>query len=113
MFQADVTDFVEAFNEVISKEYKFQEINKAIETGETAIKKSKKNSFDDLNIGHMLRPQFDEKGHFVGIQLRPDLAKIAYMQNEFDATTLRRMMKVCIYINRMVRDGKDDDFAIK
>lgn len=82
MFQADVTDFVEAFNAVISKEYKFEDINTAIGTGESAYRRPKKVA-DDLNIGHMLRPQFDERGHFVGIQLRPELAKIAYMEDEF------------------------------
>ena len=49
MFQADVTDFVEAFNAVISKEYKFEDINTAIGTGESAYRRPKKVA-DDLNI---------------------------------------------------------------
>ena len=41
------------------------------------------------------------------------MAPIMYIQNGFKFLNLRRAIKACIYINRLLKDGLDMDFNLE
>jgi hypothetical protein len=66
-----------------------------------------------VSFGDILKPVFAESGEFLGLQIRPELSKCLYMANDFSMMHLKRVIKICLYVNRMIRDGKEDDFHFK
>lgn len=133
MWKSDILEFFEAFNLVIEKEYGFAESNQFIEhdgmvaEGENADdaasttkeKKSKKKKSqgtqanNSIKFGDVLNPRFGKNGEFIGFQVRSELVRSVYVDSEFDLSHLRRIINLCIFFNKMIRDGKTDDFAIK
>ena len=66
-----------------------------------------------MNFGDVLNPRFKKNGELIGFQVRSELIQSMYLNSSFDLTHLRRILKLCIFMNKMLRDGRTDDFAIK
>ena len=49
----------------------------------------------------------------MGLQVRPSMARAIFLDSGFSLTHLKRIMKICIFVNRMMRDGRDNEFAMK
>jgi len=44
--------------------------------------------------------------------VRPELAQACYISSDCDLKALKRVVKVCSFFNRMIRDGKETDFRL-
>ena len=66
-----------------------------------------------VNFGDILKPVISERGEFLGLQLRPQLAKSVILTNEFELTHIKKILKICLFVNRLMKDGKEDEFHIK
>jgi len=54
-----------------------------------------------------------ENGEFAGFQLRPDLAKVILLKGNKNYQHIRRVLKICIFFNRMLKHGLSDDFELQ
>jgi len=41
------------------------------------------------------------------------MARSIFLDSDFSVIHLKRIMKICIYVNRLMRDGRDREFAMK
>ena len=41
------------------------------------------------------------------------MARAIFLDSDFSVIHLKRAMKICIYVNRMMRHGRDHEFAMK
>lgn len=55
----------------------------------------------------------NEQGEFIGLSIRDDLIKPLYLESDLELTQIKRAIKICTYVNRMIKDGKVDDFQLK
>jgi hypothetical protein len=70
--------------------------------------KAKKIKFAD-----MMKPIISEEGEFMGVSLRHDLANSFFETNNFDINNIKKIVKASIFINRLIKDGFNDEFYIK
>ena len=61
----------------------------------------------------MIKSVFSQNGELMGFQLRPELAPMLYANSGYDLTQLKKVIKTVMYMNRLIRDGKEDDFLVK
>ena len=61
----------------------------------------------------MVKPIFGTTGEFMGLQLRPELAKSCFMQSDYYVINIEKSMRLCAFVNRMLRDFKDYWFKIQ
>jgi hypothetical protein len=71
-----------------------------------------KKALEQVSYGDMLKPCINKAGEFVGLQVRPELARACYSSSDCDLKALKRVVKICSFVNRMMRDGKDTDFRL-
>ena len=103
------------------RQYKLEDINQIIDkqvnppapSPKAQRSQKKKTQISDVKFGDILKPNFAENGELLGFELRNELAPVLYANNDYDLVKLKRLVKVCMYINRLIRDGEKDDFHIK
>lgn len=44
--------------------------------------------------------------------MRPELAQACYISSDCDLKALKRVVRICSFVNRMMRDGKAMDFRL-
>jgi len=100
MFKSDVTEIIQGANQLISNQYGFLSPKKSAPS-------SKSVQFCDY-----LQPCFSPKGSLLGFKLREEMVKVMLMEDNFEIKLLMKLIKVCLFINRMFKDGKTDDFKM-
>ena len=123
LFEPDVKDFMVSFNEIIAAEYGFQWSNDFIGNGgkdgdpanddSNENPKQSKKEKKHIQFGDVMNPCFGITGEFLGFQMRPEMAHSVMLDSEFDVIHLKRLMKLCIHINKMFKFGRNDDFEVK
>lgn len=66
-----------------------------------------------VSFGDLLRPNFSVNGELVGFEIRSELIPVMHIGNGLEAVTLRRAIRACSYMNRILLDGRETDFALK
>jgi hypothetical protein len=64
-------------------------------------------------LGEILQPNFSRSGKLLGFNIRTELAPLFFIQSDFQFEPLRRVVKSCIYMNRLVKYGVDQEFELK
>ena len=77
-------------------------------TRKKAVKKK-----EGVRYGDILKPVIDLNGEILGFQLRTDLVKALFIESDEDPKSLERIIRACIYLNRVFRDGREADFSMK
>jgi len=121
LFKPDIQDFFSQLNLQMMRQYKLEDINQIIDkqvnppapSPKAQRSQKKKTQISDVKFGDILKPNFAENGELLGFELRNELAPVLYANNDYDLVKLKRLVKVCMYINRLIRDGEKDDFHIK
>lgn len=65
-----------------------------------------------LDMSQMLKPVLGTNGYLKGFELRTELAPLLFSQDEHNFVLLKRVIKTCIYLNRLIRDGMQEDHMI-
>lgn len=81
-------------------------------TLDVSTKKGKKKSQKVLSIKDLLIPQITSTGSFLGFKVRDDLTRVVMMQNQYDPEHLKKLLKICIYMNKLIRDGYSDEYNL-
>ena len=120
LFKPDIQDFFSQLNLQMMRQYKLEDINQVIDkqvnppaASPKTQRSPKKKGISEVKFGDILKPNFAENGELLGFELRNELAPVLYANNDYDLVPLKRLVKVCMYINRLIRDGLKDDFHIK
>jgi hypothetical protein len=61
----------------------------------------------------LIKPCIDPYGELAGFKVRNELIKALYLGNDENPVFLKRAIKVCMFLNRLLNEGKDTDFALK
>ena len=61
----------------------------------------------------MLQPVFNDLGQFCGVVLRQDLVLPLWHSNSRSMNILLKAVNVCCYINRLIRDGLEEEFNLQ
>jgi hypothetical protein len=63
-------------------------------------------------LGDVVYPMYSDSGELVGFHMRPELLLLLHVNNGFNLKILRRAIKTCNYMTRLIRYGKDQDFLL-
>lgn len=55
-----------------------------------------------VKFNDVLEPMINPNGGFAGFSIRPDLMKTLFMKNNFTIDKMKRLLKVVIYLNRIL-----------
>ena len=66
----------------------------------------------NINFGDLLYPCFKNNGQFKGFKIRGEVAKKAYLDGQYDIINLKKIVKVCCFMNKMAMNGKESDFKV-
>lgn len=114
MFKADVKDFVGAFNMVLDNHYGEQDIPDVAEGDAKAEGDAEaEENPHKVHFGDLLYPCYKKDGEFQGFRVRAELARTLYLDSKFKPGQLKRILTICIFINKMMKFGGTSDFAIK
>ena len=58
-------------------------------------------------------PTFSEDGSLLGFQVRANLAIMLFIQSEYKLLPLKRLVRMVLQINRMLREGHTKDFMVE
>ena len=119
LFEPDVKDFMVSFNDIIADEYGFSQSNEFIQNegkddpAAATDEKPKSKKDKKINFGDVMNPCFGITGEFLGFQMRTEMVHSVMAESEFDVIHLKRLLKMCIFMNKMFKFGRDDDFEVK
>ena len=65
-----------------------------------------------MPFGDIIYPCIDPEGELIGFQMRKDLLLTLHMNNKFDLRFIRRAIRACVFMTRLVREGKESDFQL-
>ena len=86
--------------------------DKVVESLEMMSTKQKVKKDKSVRSGDILKPYFDINGEFLGFKVRSELAQACFLAAGDDINYLKKVIKQCLYINRVIRDGQKDDFSL-
>ena len=66
----------------------------------------------NVSFGNLIKPNFSPTGELLGFEVRYQLVPMMFMQHDFKPIILKRAIKVCIYMNRLLLTGQRDDFVL-
>jgi hypothetical protein len=58
-------------------------------------------------------PTFSEDGSLLGFQVRADLAIMLFIQSEYELLPVKRVVRLILQMNRMLREGHATDFIVQ
>lgn len=111
LFEPEIDLFFENLNGIIEQQFQFEHIKQYLDSQGTEMpeKWAKRTvSFNDL-----IKPCIDPHGELSGFKVRHELIKAMHLGNEENPVFLKRAIKVCLFLNRLLNEGKDTDFALK
>ena len=62
---------------------------------------------------NLIKPVFTEKGGIAGFELRTELAPLVYQQDDYQFGQISRVIKTCINLNRLIKDGISNEYVLK
>ena len=104
LYKSDVAIFVENLNKIIRKSFEVDK-NVSVQIKETEIK--------PITFTDMMQPIFSDCGQILGFELRKEFVTMIYQNNDFDPKEIKKVIRHCLYINRMMTDGLQNDFFLK
>ena len=51
-------------------------------------------------------------GELVGFTLRPELIITYFINNEYDWKNVKRIIRILVFLNRLIKEGKTEDFQL-
>jgi hypothetical protein len=69
--------------------------------------KSKNNSLIGVPLGDCIKIEYNDEGEMIGFLLRPKLANLVFLKEKTDTHVLSQMLKVVIYLNRLLLKGQN------
>ena len=60
-----------------------------------------------------MQPKLSDEGEFLGFRLRSELMSSAFMSSDYNYNYLRRILKVCMFVNRLLTNGCKNEFILK
>lgn len=124
LFNSKIKEMFESFNDLMSSKYHAPKEDLPQET-ELLVEHDAKLPLDKpqeeeekpaeslVGLGDALKPVIDRSGEFKGLNVRTDMIHAMYFNHSKDPTILHRLLKICIFVNRMLQDGHTKDFALK
>ena len=65
-----------------------------------------------ISLMNMLLPLFTMNGSIKGVYMREEMAPLLFVESDYSFEQLRRVIRTCIQINRIIRDGLTQDFNL-
>lgn len=72
---------------------------------EDKSKGSKGGGLSGIPLGDCIKIEYNEDGEMIGFLLRPKLANLVFLKEKTDTLVLSQMLKVVIYLNRLLLKG--------
>jgi len=77
----------------------------AIKKNEDKSKGSNSGGLTGIPLGDCIKIEYNEEGEMIGFLLRPKLANLIFLKEKTDTHVLSQMLKVVIYLNRLLMKG--------
>ena len=102
MFEEGVEHMTNTVNNIIKKKYLDPMVNASKKIEEKA-----KSSLSGVPLGDCIKIEYNEEGEMIGFLLRPKLANLVFLKEKTDTHVLSQMLKVVIYLNRLLLKGQN------
>lgn len=87
--------------------------SKSKKTNDKKGKKPEAEEARQVPLGDLLRPVFSATGELMGVQLSCNLVPMMHKAQGYETLALKRAIKACAYINRLLAEGHREDFVMK
>ena len=77
----------------------------ALKKHEDKSKSSNGPGLTGVPLGDCIKIEYNEDGEMIGFLLRPKLANLVFLKEKTDTHVLSQMLKVVIYLNRLLMKG--------
>lgn len=94
LFEQGVEHLTNSLNDILK--------NKYIENG---FNKKSGKDLKGVPLGDCIKIEYNEEGEMVGFLLRPKLATLVFLKEKTDIHVLSQILKVVIYLNRLMQKG--------
>jgi hypothetical protein len=58
-------------------------------------------------LGDCIKIEYSEEGEMIGFLIRPKLANLVFLKDRTDTTNLGYILKIVIYLNRLLNKGQN------
>ena len=65
-----------------------------------------------LSLFDMLKVSYRDDGELLGFELRADMFPLAFELDDHQFSKIERVVRACIYLNRLLQDGLSEDFKL-
>ena len=120
LYKSRFDQYIHECNNLIVKFFKFQKMNyyaQMYDADENLPDISDQDSDDyhddKVTMRRFVKINFTKTGEVNGFELRPKMAPIIFIQNKFSLLKVKRAVRACIFINRLLRDGMDNEFVLQ
>ena len=76
------------------------------------LKAKEEQRLSQVSMGNLIKPNFSADGELMGFELRHELIPLYHLNNGRESVNLRRVVRVCMYMNRLLLDGKNSNFML-
>ena len=103
LFEKGVEHLTDQLNKIIKKKFIDQLAPKAANdsSGIHGVKKE----ISSVPLGDCIKIEYSEEGEMIGFLLRPKLANLVFLKEKTDIHVLSQMLKIVIYLNRLMYKG--------
>ena len=104
LFKSDVGLLIENLNKVMRKQFEIDK-NTSLKFKETEVR--------PISYADMMKPMFSDCGQILGFELRKDFVMMSYQNSNFDPNQVKKIIRHCLYVNRMMNDGLVEDYILR